>query len=75
MQHGGLEDLHRSTSPSTMSIVPISATRSETRCPFASAGSAWRLMNDGGRTCSGRPVRAVADEVEAELPFGDSIEA
>src|SRR4029079_9795182 len=43
---------HRSTSPSTMSTVPISATRFETRCPPARQGSAWRLMNEGGRTCS-----------------------
>src|SRR5205814_2393149 len=41
---------HRSTSPNTMSIVPISATRSETRCPCAIAGSACRFTNDGGRT-------------------------
>ena len=47
----GVEALHRSTSPSTMSMVPIRATRSETRCPFASRGRAWRLMKEGGRTC------------------------
>ena len=33
-----------------MSIDPISATTSATRCPLISRGSACRLQNDGGRT-------------------------
>src|SRR5581483_8897972 len=41
---------HRSTSPSTTSIDPISATTSATRCPFTSRRSPCRLQNDGGRT-------------------------
>ena len=41
---------HRSTSPRTISIVPINATRSETRCPLAMAGRACRFTNEGGRT-------------------------
>ena len=70
-QHRRGQDLHRSTSPSTMSIVPISATRSEMRWPLASRGRACRLMNDGGRQCSryGR-LRPVGDAVEAELALG-----
>src|SRR5207244_8635030 len=41
---------HRSTSPSTMSIDPISATTSATRWPFTRRRSPWRLQNEGGRT-------------------------
>ena len=39
-----------STSPSTMSMVPISATTSATRCPMINDLSPCRLQNDGGRT-------------------------
>src|SRR6266404_825930 len=39
----------RSTSPSTMSIVPIIATTSATRCPRTMRSNACKLMNDGGR--------------------------
>ena len=41
-----------STSPRTMSIVPMIATRSDTMWPRAISGSAWRLMKLGGRTRS-----------------------
>src|SRR5208283_5670070 len=40
----------RSTSPSTMSIVPITATTSATSKPRTITSSACRLTNDGGRT-------------------------
>ena len=40
----------RSTSPSTMSMDPMSATTSAMRCPRTRRGSACRLQNDGGRT-------------------------
>ena len=40
----------RSTSPSTMSVVPMIATRSASRAPLDSSGTDCRLMNDGGRT-------------------------
>ena len=39
-QDRGREEPHRSTSPNTMSIVPMSATRSLIRWPLASRGSA-----------------------------------
>src|SRR5262249_32297937 len=41
---------HRSTSPSTMSIDPISATTSATRWPRTRRRSPWRFANEGGRT-------------------------
>src|SRR5208283_893777 len=41
---------HRSTSPSTMSSVPMMATTSATRLPWAIFASACKLMKDGGRT-------------------------
>ena len=44
--------VYLSTSPRTMSIVPMIATRSETMWPCAISGSAWRLMKLGGRTRS-----------------------
>src|SRR5208337_3983567 len=40
----------RSTSPSTMSIVPMTATTSATRRPRTITSSACKLTNDGGRT-------------------------
>src|SRR5208337_4068620 len=40
----------RSTSPSTMSIVPMTATTSATSKPRTMTSSACRLTNDGGRT-------------------------
>ena len=41
-----------STSPSTMSMLPIAATTSETNPPFTISGRAWRFTNDGPRTRS-----------------------
>src|ERR1019366_4038121 len=40
----------RSTSPSTMSIVPMTATTSATSKPRTIMSSACKLTNDGGRT-------------------------
>src|SRR5437899_667935 len=40
---------HRSTSPSTISNVPITATTSATRCPRIIWSSASKLISDGGR--------------------------
>src|ERR1017187_9933464 len=40
----------RSTSPCTMSIVPMTATTSATSAPRTIRSSACRLTNDGGRT-------------------------
>ena len=55
---GGSEDsdfplrfrTYLSTSPSTMSMLPIAATTSETNPPFTISGRACRFTNDGPRT-------------------------
>ena len=54
-QKDGSEELahivyYRSTSPKTMSKVPIIATTSATNPPRTMRSSACRLTNDGGRT-------------------------
>jgi len=41
---------HRSTSPSTMSMEPITATRSGSSSPLAMWGRALRLLKEGART-------------------------
>ena len=41
---------HRSTSPRTMSMEPITATTSAINSPRTMCGSALRLLNDGART-------------------------
>src|SRR6266478_4094092 len=43
---------YRSTSPSTISIVPMIATTSATRCPRTMRSNACKLMNEGGRMCT-----------------------
>ena len=61
----------RSTSPSTMSIVPISATTSATRCPSTIRLSALEIAKR--RRPNAEAVRigrlAVADDEESELAF------
>src|SRR3989442_652755 len=42
--------VYRSTSPSTISMVPMMATTSAINPPRTIRSSACRLMNDGGRT-------------------------
>ena len=44
------ENIHRSTSPRTMSILPRITTVSATFCPRHISRSTVRLTNDGGRT-------------------------
>src|SRR5438128_10851087 len=43
---------YRSTSPSTISIVPMIATTSATRCPRTMRSNACKLMKEGGRMCT-----------------------
>src|SRR6266480_54654 len=42
----------RSTSPSTISIVPMMATTSATRCPRTMRSNACKFMKEGGRMCT-----------------------
>src|ERR1700719_1485497 len=64
----------RSTSPSTMSIVPMHAIKSATSRPSASLGNACRFTNEGARTCTryglGEPSLATK---KPSSPRGDSI--
>ena len=61
----------RSTSPSTMSMLPMQATTSATIRPRHMSSSAWRLMSEGGRTRVRCGIgRAVAHDVEAQLALG-----
>src|SRR5205085_9080999 len=64
-----------STSPRTMSMEPISATTSATRCPRTRRRNPCRLQNDGGRT---RKRYGLVDLPSLTMkypssPFGDSI--
>src|SRR5487761_890533 len=64
----------RSTSPKTISIVPMLATTSASSLPITRCGSAWRLMNDGARilTRYGRFEPSLTTK-KPTSPRGDSI--
>src|SRR5439155_10231685 len=47
---GDVVEHQRSTSPSTMSKVPMTAITSATSAPRTIMSRAWRFTNDGGRT-------------------------
>src|SRR5438105_4779837 len=70
---GGKFHGYLSTSPSTMSIVPMHATTSAINRPSISFGSACKLMNDGARKCTrsgfGEPSLATK---QPSSPRGDS---
>src|SRR5690242_12846859 len=70
---GGKFHGYLSTSPSTMSIVPMQAITSAINCPSMSLGSACKLINEGARKCTrsgfGEPSLATK---QPSSPRGDS---
>src|SRR6202453_1515811 len=67
---------HRSTSPNTMSWVPITATTSASMCPATISLSAARCANPGARTFSRYGLLAPSDtRYTPNSPFGASTAA